>query len=137
MKMKTKKFTLFLLPVKLGICHFDKNHPIPAWATKNSDFFSLTKTPDELSVLCSQDKIPGGVLVEKNWRVFQVKGPLGFSLTGIVASLSKPLAEVGISILYISTYETDYIFVQEKDLKKARKVFSKFCQVKEAKNRNI
>lgn len=133
--MKTKKFTLFLLPVKLGICHFDKNKPIPSWATENSDFFSLTKTPNELSVLCPQDKIPGGILVEKNWRVFQVKGPLGFSLAGIVASLSKPLAEAGISILYISTYETEHIFVQEKDLQKAKKVFKNFCHLKEVNNK--
>lgn len=69
--------------------------------------------------------------MEKNWRVFQVKGPLGFSLTGIVASLSKPLAEADISILYVSTYETDYIFVQEKNLKKAKKVLKNFCHLKE------
>lgn len=134
--MKTKKFTLFLWPEKLGICHFNKNKPIPSWAIKDNDFFSLTKTLDELSILCPQDKIPGGVLVEKNWRAFQVKGPLGFSLTGVVASLSKPLAKAGINILYISTYETDYIFVQEKNLEKAKKVFGEFCQIKEIKNRN-
>ncbi len=130
MKKRTKKFILSLLPVKLGICHFDKNHQIPSWAIEKNEFFSLTKTPDELSVLCPQEKIPGGVLVEKNWRVFQVKGPLGFSLTSVVASLSKPLAEAKISILYISTYETDYIFVQEKDLEKAIKVLKKFVKIK-------
>lgn len=134
--MKTKKITLFLLPEKLGICHFSQEHSIPSWAMEGN-FFSLTKTPDELSILCPQDKIPAGVLAEKNWRVFQIKGPLGFSLIGIVASLSKPLAEENISILYVSTYETDYIFVQEKYLQRAKKVLKKFCHLKEIKNKKI
>ncbi|MCX7778918.1 MAG: ACT domain-containing protein [Patescibacteria group bacterium] len=127
---KLKKFTLFLLPEKLGICHFDKNHSIPDWAIE-SEFFSINKTPDELSILCSENKIPGGVLAEKNWRVFQVKGPLGFSLTGIVSFLSTILAKAGISILYVSTYETDYIFVQEEKLEKVKEIFKKYCHLKE------
>jgi len=70
------------------------------------------------------------VMAEKNWRAFKVKGPLGFSLTGIVASLSKPLAEAQISILYISTYETDYLLVEEKNLQKTKEVLSEFCDIK-------
>jgi len=124
------KLTLSILPEKLGICHFDKNSEIPQWA-KNISFCSITRTNDELSIVCPQDKIPAGILVEKDWRAFKVKGPLGFSLTGIVASLSKPLAEAKISILYISTYETDYLLVEEKNLKKAKKILSTFCNIKE------
>jgi hypothetical protein len=127
--MPNKKFILSLLPEKFGICHFDKKSEIPSWA-KDANFFSITKTPDELSILCPQDKIPGGVIVEKNWRALKVEGPLGFSLTGIVSSLSKPLAEAKISILYISTYETDYIFVKEENLERAIKILSNFFQIK-------
>ncbi len=128
--MKTKRFTLSILPEKLGICHLNKNSPIPSWAIENSNFSSLTKTEDELSIICPQDKIPGGILVEKNWRAFKVKGPLGFILTGVVSSLSAPLAKAKISILYISTYETDYLLVEEKNLDKARKILGKFCDIK-------
>lgn len=128
--MKTKKLTLSILPEKFGICHFDKKSPLPDWAKGESAFTSITRTSDELSIVCPQDKIPGGVLAEKDWRTFKVKGPLGFVLTGIVASLSKPLAETQISILYISTYETDYLLVEDKNLEKAKKILGKFCNIK-------
>ncbi len=126
----TKKLTLSILPEKLGICHFAKNSSIPEWA-KYISFCSITRTPDELSIVCSQDKIPGGVLVEKGWRAFKVEGPLGFVTTGIVSSLSTPLAKAKISILYVSTYETDYVLVEEKNLTKAAKILGKFCEIKE------
>lgn len=126
--MENKKLTLSILPERLGICHFSENSPIPDWA-KEISFCSITRTSDELSVICPQEKIPAGVLVEKNWRALKVEGPLGFSLTGIVSSLSKPLAEAKISILYVSTYETDYLFVEEKKLNETRKILSNFCNI--------
>jgi len=126
----TKKFTLSVLPEKLGICHLDKNTPIPSWALEGASFISIGKTKDELSIICPEDKIPGGVLAEKGWRAFKVQGPLGFVATGIVSSLSTPLAEAGISIMYISTYETDYVLVEEKNLGKAKDVLDIFCDFK-------
>lgn len=128
--MNTQKLTLSVLPEKLGICHFDKNTPIPNWALAGEGFSSIAKTTSELSVICAEDKIPGGVLTEKGWRTFKVEGPLGFESTGIVSSLSTPLAEAGISILYISTYESDYVLVEEKNLQAATEVLSKFCDIK-------
>ena len=123
------KLTLSILPEKIGICHLDKNDPIPEWAYDIS-FCSITRTKDELSIVCPQEKIPAGVLFEKDWRAFKVEGPLGFSLTGVVASLSQPLAEAEISIFYISTYETDYLLVEEKNFNKTKKILSAFCDIK-------
>ena len=128
--MQTPKLTLSILPEKFGICHFDKNSPIPDWTKGSSSLTSITRTSDELSIICPQDKIPAGVMFEKDWRAFKVKGPLGFSLTGIVASLSKPLAEAEISILYVDTYETSYLLVEEKNLAKAKKILGTFCNIK-------
>jgi hypothetical protein len=118
---------LILLPLKekFAVCHFDKKSKIPDWL-KESVFYFIGKTDDELSIICQQEKIPGGVLAEKNWKAFKVKGPLGFTLTGVVSSISKPLADAKISILYVSTYETDYIFVEEKNFEKAKEILSKF-----------
>jgi len=124
------KFILSVLPEKLGICHFSKNSSIPDWA-KDISFCSISRTPNELSIVCPQDKIPAGVLSERNWRAFKVQGPLGFVMTGIVASLAEPLAQAKISIFYISTYETDYLMVEEKNLEKAKKILSTFCTIKE------
>ena len=128
--MKTPKLTLSILPEKLGICHFNKNTPIPEWA-ENLNFCSITRTSDELSIVCPQEKIPGGVLFEKDWRAFKLEGDLEISSVGVIASLSKPLAEAGISIFNVSTYETNYVLVEDKNLEKAKKILSKFCEVKE------
>jgi len=126
----TKKLTLSILPEKLGICHFDKNSPIPSWAT-SGEFFSITRTDQELSIVYPQEKIPGGVLFEKDWKAFRLEGFVeGIYSVGIVASLSQPLAETGISIFNISTYETNYLLVEEKNLQHAKNILSKFCNIK-------
>ena len=124
-----EKLTLSILPEKLGICHFDKNSEIPDWA-KNISFCSITRTKDELSIVCPQDKIPAGVMVERDWRAFKVQGPLGFTMAGIVASLAKPLADAEISIFYISTFETDYLLVKEENLERVKKILGEFCKIK-------
>lgn len=126
--MEKKKFKLSILPGKYGICHFAENDPIPSWA-QDAKFSSITRTANELSVICLQEKIPGGILVEKGWRVLKVEGPLGFALTGVVASLAKPLAEAGISIFYVSAYETDYLMVEDNNLEKTKEILSNFCDV--------
>ncbi len=126
---KTKKLVLSVLPEKLGICHFAKNSQIPDWA-KDISFCSITRTKDELSIVCPQDKIPGGVLVEKDWRAFKLESVSDLFSVGIIASLSQPLASVGISIFNISTYQTNYILVEDKNLKKSAKILSKFCAIK-------
>ena len=56
------------------------------------------------------------------WRAFKVEGPLDFSLTGIVSSISAVLADNKISIFVVSTFDTDYILVQEKNLAKTKEV---------------
>ncbi len=128
--MEKNKLTLSILPEKLGICHLDEKSPIPSWAIEDKNFSCIAKTKSELSIVCAQEKIPGGILAEKDWRAFKVQGPLGFVLPGIVASLSSPLAEAEISIFYISTYETDYLLVKEENLEKVAEILGKFCDIK-------
>lgn len=129
--MKNKKLTLSILPEKLGICHLAANSPIPSWAT-SGEFFSITRTDRELSIVYPQEKIPGGVLFEKDWRAFKVESIVdGIHVVGIIASLSKPLAEGNINIFNISTYETNYILLEEKNLEKAKRVLDDFCHIKE------
>jgi hypothetical protein len=128
--MKAKKLTLSLLPQKFGICHFEKKSKIPDWAEKG-EFFSLTKTDQELSIVYPQDKIPPGVLYEPNWVAFRIEGVVeGVFAVGIIESLARPLAENKIPIFNISTYQTNYLFVEEKNLKKAIKLLSAFCEIK-------
>jgi len=107
----------------------DRKSPIPDWA-KELSFCSITRTNEELSIVCPQGKIPGGVLVEKDWRAFKMEGDLGISSVGVIASLAQPLAESGISIFNVSTYQTNYLLVEEKNFDKAVDVLSKFCNIK-------
>lgn len=113
--MEGKILTMKLLKEKYGVCRLDKIELIPEWQ-KNSEFFSITRTPDELSIVCSEDNIPNEIKCEKDWRVLKIEGQLDFSLIGILASISTILAQKGISIFAISTYDTDYILVKNKDI---------------------
>lgn len=110
--------TMKLLKEKYGVCRLEKTELIPEWAQK-SDFFSITRTSDELSIVCLQDDIPNDIKYENDWRILKIEGPLDFSLIGILASISSILAQKEISIFAISTYDTDYILVKNNDIDNA------------------
>jgi hypothetical protein len=116
--MKRTNLTLSLLPENYSICRLGPEADIPPWALAG-DFYSLTRTKEELSLVCSEEFVPEGVQCEKGWRCILVSGPLDFSLTGILASLTNSLAEAGISVLAISTFDTDYFLVKADNLKRA------------------
>ncbi len=86
----------------------------------SGDFISITRTTDELSIVCEQNNIEN-IKAEKNWRAFKVLGPLDFSEIGILANLARILADAKISIFVISSFDTDYLLVKEQLLTKAIK----------------
>jgi len=96
---------------------------LPDWAT-SSPFFSITRTPDELSLLCPEEVVPEEVRAERGWRCFQVAGPLDFGLVGVLASLLAPLQEAKVSVFALSTYDTDYLLVKEAQLARAVEALS-------------
>ncbi len=79
------------------VCRLEASVTIPAWASKSA-FFTITKTSDELAIVCEQKYAPTEVKAERDFRVLKVLGPLDFCLTGILSSISGPLAEGKISI---------------------------------------
>ena len=81
-------------------------------------FVSITRTPEEFSGVCQESSLSARVTAQRGRRLLRVKGPLEFGLTGILASLAGPLAEVGVSIFSISTYDTDYLLLAEHDLER-------------------
>lgn len=103
---------LSLLSEKLSVCRLTPQDPFPGWAL-SSRIYSITKTEDELSVVCESHLVPPGVLTEKGWIVYKVHGPLDFGLTGILASIANPLADAKVSLFALSTYDTDYVLVKE------------------------
>jgi hypothetical protein len=106
-----------LLPGLLAVCRLDPAEPLPAWALPGaSALVSITRTAGELSVVCAQEAVPDGVRSERDWRCLMVEGPLDFSLTGVLAALLTPLAEAGVSIFALSTFDTDYLLVRAAQL---------------------
>lgn len=110
-----------LLPQVFGICHLNQDQSIPSWALSSS-FFSITRTNEELSIICRQNSIPEGIVKNTSWRCLKIEGPLDFSAVGILNSITQPLAKKGISILSVSTYETDYFLVREEQLQETLKI---------------
>jgi len=76
----------------------------------------VSRTPEELSIVCEEDHIPSGVHAERGFAGLKVVGPLDFSAVGVLAALTAPLAAAGISLFSISTFDTDYILVRLTDL---------------------
>jgi hypothetical protein len=113
------RLTLSLLPDRYAVCRFDPHAPIPDWATR-SPFFTVTRTPDELSLTCPEADTPHDLAkCERGWRAFKLHGPFDFGLTGILASVLNPLAEASVGIFALSTFDTDYVLVKEENLENA------------------
>jgi hypothetical protein len=106
------RLNLTLLPDRLAICRLAADDALPAWAATVRGFLSLTRTAEELSVVCAESAVPEHVKREAGWIAYQVAGPLDFALTGILAALAGPLADAGISLFAVSTFDTDYILVR-------------------------
>jgi hypothetical protein len=105
---------------RLAVCRLEAGSNIPVWADDGGDFVCITRTADELSIVCAVDAVPDGVPMEGPWRAFSVRGPLVMTLIGVVAALANPLAEAGIAIFAISTFDTDYVLVHEPDFEAAK-----------------
>ena len=123
------KYNITLLPDRLVICRLDSKFPFSGLPLHNSGFYSVTKTAEEVSLVCREESIPTGFPVEKDFRLLKVEGPLDFSLTGVLSSLLKPLADAAIPVFTISTYDTDYILVKDGQLEQTLRALSSVADV--------
>jgi uncharacterized protein len=110
--------TLDVIDGVYAICRLTHDAPLPSWA-EGGPFMSVTRTASELSVVCLGDAVPGDVTAERGYRALAVRGPLDFSLVGVVAALSAALAAASISLFVVSTHDTDYLLVRGADLDRA------------------
>jgi hypothetical protein len=107
----------------LSICRLPASDRVPSWALElHEGFVSITRTPDELSIVCPEEAVPPDTTVEEGFRALVLPGPIAFTETGVLAGLATPLAAAGISIFAVSTYDTDYVLVREADLERALSV---------------
>lgn len=111
------KLRLSILPTALAVCRLSANAAIPSWI--RGAFTSVTRTADELSIVCDDDAVPGDVQAERDWRALKLEGPIPFEMTGVASALLAPLAEAQISIFLISTYDTDYLLLKASSFARA------------------
>ncbi len=105
---------------ELAVVRLAAGSPAPAWARPGAGGVVATvATADETSVVCDAAAVPADATASTGWAALAVAGPLEHSLTGILASLAGPLADAGIPIFAISTYDTDYVLVPAARLAEA------------------
>jgi uncharacterized protein len=110
---------LDVLPGGSAVARLDPSADVPDWA-RDDALSAVIRTADELTVVCPAAAVPPDVRCEGPFRALAVRGPLDFALTGVLASLAAPLAQDGISIFVLSTFDTDLLLVRERDLPAAR-----------------
>lgn len=114
-----EKLRLAVLPWRLAVCRLPADQPLPDRPPR-APFWAVTQTEEELSIVLPEDQVPAGCEVQAGWRCLKVAEPLTFEMVGVLASLAVPLTDAGVSILALSTYDTDYVLVREDDLEAAQ-----------------
>ena len=106
-----------------ALCRLHPQEPAPAWAG-SSPFCSVTRTPEELSIICRTEVVPPDVRADRGWRLIQFVGPFELGAVGILAAVVAPLARAGISCVAAGTFDTDYLLVKADRLDEARRVLA-------------
>ncbi len=116
------RISLNALPELLSVCRLNS---VPAFPSQSHGFWSLTRTGDEISLVCPSDEAPRDALRrEDGWRAFRVAGTLDFSLIGILAPLLQVLADAKVSVFALSTFDTDYVLVRDYAFSQAASALS-------------
>jgi hypothetical protein len=115
------QLTITVHPDRYAICRLEPGAALPAWAG-GAEFLCVTRTADELSIVCSDAMVPESIHAERDRRLLQIEGTLAFTLIGVLASVATPLADAEISVFAVSTYDTDYLLISQRDLHRAAEV---------------
>jgi uncharacterized protein len=110
------KLRLKVFPNKYAICRFNPHAAIPGWLAR-TEFFSVTRTAEELSVVALQEiAVEEDTACSRDWRIMKIEGPLDLTIVGLIAGVAGVFKDAGVPIFTMSTYDTDYIMVKEQDL---------------------
>ena len=107
-----------VLSDKLAVCQLSAGSRIPEWAL-GAGFFCITQTAEELSIVCEESRVPSNVRIERGWVGLKLEGPFPFAMTGVLASFLQPLADAGIPIFAVATFDTDYVLMKREQLEAA------------------
>lgn len=111
--MQRHRLKFRLLPGAYAVVRLAPDAPVPDWAMKG-DFNSITRTTDELSIVCPAVNVPPEVHSPHRWICLKLEGPFPFSQTGVLLSFIEPVSTKNVPIFAISTYDTDYVLIQEE-----------------------
>jgi uncharacterized protein len=109
-----------ILPKRMVVCQLPAGTRVPEWAL-GGGFFCVAGTEDEVSVVCEERQVVEGVRAEKGWVGLRLEGPFPFTMTGVLTSFLQPLAEAGIPVFAVSTFDTDYVLIKREHLERAVK----------------
>lgn len=116
------RFTFRLHPESFAICRLPAAAPLPSWAD-GAGFTAITRTADELSIVCDARRVPAGVKHVAGRRAFGIVGVVDFATTGVLSGLITPLAAEGVSVFVVSTYDTDYVLVEERNVARTSEIW--------------
>jgi uncharacterized protein len=111
---------LELLPGLMAVARLGPGEGVPHWCVQSEPILSITRTPDEISIVCEERLVPSDVGAERGFRALRLAGPIDFAATGVLAALVAPLAAASVSVFALATYDTDYVLVRAADLARAR-----------------
>ena len=111
------QLTFTLLPEIYAIARLGAAAPIPSWPT--GEFVSITRTRDELSIVCRDDAVPRTVRADRGWRCLALHGPFALDVTGVAAEFTRVLAAAGVSVFVIATFDTDAVLVPDRAVARA------------------
>ena len=121
----------FILPGEWSLARLAPDAHLPAWAMAPALFTSISRTAQELSIVCPSSIVPPDVRSEHGWALLKLHGPLAFTETGVLASFAAPLAEAGIPLFVVSTFDTDYVLVKTATLDGAVRALAEAGHVRE------
>ena len=107
--------TLQLMPGEFAVCRLPPDSSVPSWLGSGM-FSSVTRTVDELSIICPANQVPAAVKHEAGWRLLKFQGPFDFGAVGVMASVTAPLAAAHVSLLAVATFDTDYVLLKASQL---------------------
>ena len=107
--------TFELFADRFAVVRLDPSAEIPSWA-RGQEFLSVTRTRNELSIVCEESLAPPDVKAERGWRCLELAGPIPFDQTGVAAAFLDPLASAAVGVFVVSTYDTDYLLVKDERL---------------------
>ena len=116
--MQRHKLKFSRVPGSFAVCRLATSASLPDWASRGN-FFSITQTSDELSIVCSEAQVPRDLHYENDWACLKLEGPFPFAETGILTSFVQPLSDRAIPIFAISTFDTDYVLVKNAWVERA------------------